>query len=118
MGPHESLPGFPDYWPAIEEANAAHPFRLATSPARSFLNSSFNETASSRAKEGGRPEVFIHPADAGERGIADGAEVRLGNARGIVTLHARHFQGLRRGVLVSEGIWRMPHSQTATASIV
>ena len=54
MGPYEALPAFPDYWPSIEEADAAHPFRLATSPARSFLNSSFNETASSRAKEGGR----------------------------------------------------------------
>jgi anaerobic selenocysteine-containing dehydrogenase len=105
MGPHRTLPGFPDYWPAIEEADAAHPFRLATSPARSFLNSSFNETRSSRAKEGGRPEVLIHPTDAGERGIADGGQVRLGNRRGVVTLHARHFDGLRRGVLISEGIW-------------
>ena len=31
--------------------------------------------------------------------------VRLGNDRGVVTLHARHFDGLRRGVLVSEGLW-------------
>jgi hypothetical protein len=23
----------------------------------------------------------------------------------VVTLHARHFDGLRRGVLVSEGLW-------------
>ena len=29
----------------------------------------------------------------------------VGNGRGVVTLHARHFEGLRRGVLVSEGIW-------------
>jgi anaerobic selenocysteine-containing dehydrogenase len=105
MGPHAGLPEFPDYWPAIEEADDLHPFRLATSPARSFLNSSFNETRSSRSKEGGRPEVLIHPTDGGERRIADGALVRLGNARGVVTLHARHFDGLCRGVLVSEGIW-------------
>ena len=26
-------------------------------------------------------------------------------AAASVTLHARHFDGLRRGVLVSEGIW-------------
>jgi anaerobic selenocysteine-containing dehydrogenase len=104
-GPWETLPSFPDYWPAIEEADERHPFRLATSPARSFLISSFNETPSSRQKEGGRPEVMIHPADAAERAIADGGLVRLGNARGVVTLHARYFDGLRRGVLVSEGIW-------------
>ncbi len=105
MGPWETLPALPDYWPAVEEADSRHPFRLATSPARSFLNSSFNETPSSRRKEGGRPEVMIHPDDAAEHGIADGARVRLGNPRGAVTLHARHFDGLRRGVLVAEGVW-------------
>lgn len=105
MGPWATMPSLPDYWPAIEEADARHPFRLATSPARSFLNSSFNETPSSRKKEGGRPEVLIHPEDGAAHGIADGASVRLGNERGVVTLHARHFDGLRRGVLVSEGIW-------------
>ncbi len=105
MGPWATMPSLPDYWPAIEEADERHPFRLATSPARSFLNSSFNETPSSRKKEGGRPEVLIHPEDGAVHGIADGARVRLGNARGAVTLHARHFDGLRRGVLVSEGIW-------------
>jgi anaerobic selenocysteine-containing dehydrogenase len=31
--------------------------------------------------------------------------VRLGNSRGVVTLHARYFDGVRRGVLISEGIW-------------
>ncbi|HET7714967.1 MAG TPA: molybdopterin oxidoreductase family protein [Bauldia sp.] len=105
MGPWSGMPSLPDYWPTVEEADAAHPFRLATSPARSFLNSSFNETPSSRNKEGGRPEVLIHPEDAAAYGIADGARVRLGNGRGAVTLHARHFDGLRHGVLISEGIW-------------
>jgi anaerobic selenocysteine-containing dehydrogenase len=107
MGRWQTMPTFPDYWAdAIEVADEVHPFRLATSPARSFLNSSFNETPSSRAKErNGRPEVMIHPEDAASRGIPDGGRVRLGNRRGTVILHARHFDGLRRGVLVSEGIW-------------
>jgi anaerobic selenocysteine-containing dehydrogenase len=104
MGPFAKMPRFPDYWPAIEEADDGHPFRLATSPARSFLNSSFNETPSSRAKEG-RPEVLIHQEDAERYSIDNGALVRLGNSRGVVTLHARYFDGLRPGVLVSEGIW-------------
>ena len=105
MGPWRTLPEFPDYWGAVEEADARHPFRLATSPARSFLNSTFNETPSSRAKEGGRPEVLIHPDDARKAAIADGGRVRIGNARGVVTLHARCFDGVRQGVLVAEGIW-------------
>jgi anaerobic selenocysteine-containing dehydrogenase len=102
-GPVADMPQLPDHWAVIEEADEAHPFRLATSPARSFLNSSFNETPSSRAREG-RPEVMIHPEDAAACGIADGAEVMLGNARGEVRLHARLFPGLCRGVLIAESI--------------
>jgi anaerobic selenocysteine-containing dehydrogenase len=103
-GPVDAMPALPDHWGVIEEADAAHPFRLATSPARNFLNSTFNETPTSRAKEG-RPEVMIHPDDAAALGIADGAEVVLGNARGEVRLHARLFDGVRRGVLIAESIW-------------
>ena len=29
----------------------------------------------------------------------------LGNARGEVRLHAKLFDGVRRGVLIAEGIW-------------
>jgi anaerobic selenocysteine-containing dehydrogenase len=105
MGPWQALPALPDYWPTSEATDGRHPFRLATSPSRSFLNSSFNETPSSRARERGRPEVMIHPDDAADLGIEDGGRVRMGNSRGTVTLHARHFDGLRRGVLIAEGIW-------------
>jgi anaerobic selenocysteine-containing dehydrogenase len=104
LGPWRAIPALPDYWPVIEEADAEHPFRLATSPARSFLNSSFNETPSSVAREG-RPTVMIHPDDAAACGIAEGDKVVLGNRRGAVRLHARLFDGLRRGVLISEGLW-------------
>ena len=79
--------------------------RLATSPSRGFLNSTFNETASSRAQNRGRPEVMIHPDDAGTLGIADGTEVVIGNTRGQVRLHARLFEGVRRGVLIAESLW-------------
>jgi anaerobic selenocysteine-containing dehydrogenase len=104
-GPVDRMPALPDHWDIIEEADEAHPFRLATSPARNFLNSTFNETPTSLSKEGGRPEVMIHPADAAARGIADGDEVLLGNGRGEVRLHARLFDGVRHGVLIAESIW-------------
>jgi anaerobic selenocysteine-containing dehydrogenase len=80
-GPVERMPTLPDHWEVIEEVDEAHPFRLATSPARNFLNSTFTEMPTSRAREG-RPEVMIHPADAAAHDIADGSEVVLGNARG------------------------------------
>src|SRR5262249_47045653 len=95
-GPIAEMPRLPDHWTIIEEADTAHPFRLATSPARGFLNSSFNETPTSRAREG-RPEVMIHPDDAQAIGILDGAAVVMGNTRGAVHLHARIFDGVRRG---------------------
>ncbi len=104
LGPIDDIPPLPDHWNVIEEATAEHPFRLATSPARTFLNSTFNETPSSRKREG-RPTVLVHPQDLAELGVNDGAKVRLGNARGVVTLYAKAAEGQRRGVLIAEGIW-------------
>jgi anaerobic selenocysteine-containing dehydrogenase len=104
MGPAASLPQFPDYCPVVEEADDEHPFRLATPPARNFLNSSFTETKTSRQKEG-RPEVMISAADAAAAGIAEGDIVTIGNRRGEVRIHARIVDTARAGVLVAEGIW-------------
>ena len=91
QGPYQELPVFPDHFDAIENADAKHPFRLATSPARSFLNSSFQETPSSIAKEV-RPELKIHPEDAAALGIEDGSRIQIGNERGEVILHATVFR--------------------------
>ena len=103
-GPIDDMPAMPDHWGVIEEANETYPFRLATSPARAFLNSTFNETPSSRKREG-RPTVFVHPDDLAALDIKDGDKVRLGSARGVVTLHAKALAGIRRGVLIAESIW-------------
>ena len=88
----------------IEAPTAAEPFRLVTAPARNYLNSSFTETPTSRAKEK-RPTVKLHPDDAKRLGIADGDRVSLGNRRGALTLHAALFDGLQPGVVVVESIW-------------
>ena len=49
--------------------------------------------------------MMIHPDDAAPLGIAEGSAVELSNRRGAVRLHAKLFDGLRRGVLVAESIW-------------
>ncbi|MGA7807354.1 molybdopterin oxidoreductase family protein [Bradyrhizobium sp.] len=103
MGEVAKMPTLPDHWTAIEEADEAHPFRLATSPSRSFLNTTFNETPSSQAREG-KASVLMHPLDAAALGIAEGEAVTLGNMRGETTLTAKLFEGLRRGVLVAESV--------------
>ena len=103
MGAWSEMPSFPDHWAIIEEANEEHPFRLATSPSRNFLNTTFTETPSSKAREGA-PSVMMHPADAARLSIAEGDVVVLGNRRGETTLTARLFEGLRRGVLIAESV--------------
>ena len=103
LGPWAQMPSLPDHWAVIEEADEAHPFRLATSPSRSFLNTSFNETPSSIAREG-KPSVMMHPEDAAALGLADGDIVTLGNVRGETNLTVKLFDGLRRGVLIAESI--------------
>ncbi|THF52411.1 molybdopterin-containing oxidoreductase family protein [Allorhizobium terrae] len=104
FGPVAQLPVFPDQVDVIEVADAEHPFRLATSPARNFLNSTFAETKTSRDKEG-RPEVMINPADAERLMIAQGDVVQIGNGRGRLRIHARVTDAVKPGVLVAEGLW-------------
>lgn len=105
IGPyHEGLPELPDQANIIDLATPEHPFRMVAAPSRSFLNTTFNNTPSSVAREG-RPSVLIHPADLVEAGATDGDRVRIGNRQGSVVVHAKPFDGLQRGVLVVEGIW-------------
>ncbi len=103
-GPWREMPSLPDYWPINEDADEDHPFELATSPARSFLNSTFTQTPTSLSREQ-RPEVLINPSDAARLGLSQGDVVQLGNERGRTRLHARIVEAVRPGVLVSEGIW-------------
>jgi anaerobic selenocysteine-containing dehydrogenase len=96
-------PRLPDHWDVNEKADARHPFRLVTPPARHYLNSSFNETPTSRAKEGG-PHAKIHPQDLQTLGLAAGDKIRMGNERGEIVLHAQAFAGVQKGVVIVESI--------------
>lgn len=104
QGPYDRLPEFPDHVELIESADADHPFRLATSPSRQFLNSTFTETPGSLKREG-RPELMIHPDDAEAAKIAAGDRVEIGNGRGEVVLHAKVTTEAKRGTVIAEGIW-------------
>jgi anaerobic selenocysteine-containing dehydrogenase len=105
IGPHHAgMSSLPDHVPVIDRADAEHPFRMVAPPARSFLNTTFNNLPSSIGREG-KPTARVHPDDLAALGLADGARLRLGNKRGSVVLEARAFDGLQRGVVVVEGIW-------------
>jgi anaerobic selenocysteine-containing dehydrogenase len=98
------LPELPDWAPLTDLPTVERPLRLVAAPARQFLNSTFTETPNARKREG-RPQALIAPADGALFGVADGALMRLGNARGEVVLHARYVPGQTPGTVVVESIW-------------
>ncbi|MDX2102404.1 MAG: molybdopterin-dependent oxidoreductase [Alphaproteobacteria bacterium] len=99
------MPTLPNHLPPGYPASPRHPYRLLTSPARQFLNTSFNETPTAQAREG-RPTVLIAEADAIHLGIADGDRVALSNDLGRVIVHAKRVaSGQAPGTVVVEGLW-------------
>lgn len=105
QGPlYAAMPVLPDHQAVIETTDDEHPFRMVTAPSRSFLNSTFNNTPSSVAREK-RPTVLLHPASAAKLAIADGSDVKIGNRRGAVTVMAKLFDGVQPDVVVVEGVW-------------
>ena len=101
---HADMPVLPDHFAITDESDRDRPFRLVAAPARTFLNTSFTETPSSRKHEG-RPTVKIHPEDCQALGVQTDELVRLGNQHGSVAVHAQVFEGVQRGVVVVESIW-------------
>ncbi|MFP6680773.1 MAG: molybdopterin oxidoreductase family protein [Gammaproteobacteria bacterium] len=104
VGDYALPPALPDHWTSIEAATVEMPFRLVTAPARHYLNSSFNETPTSRRREQ-CPTVMLHPEDAVSLGVEAEQMVILGNNRGELSLAVELFDGLQPGVVIVESIW-------------
>ncbi|MEO8104695.1 MAG: molybdopterin-dependent oxidoreductase, partial [Betaproteobacteria bacterium] len=105
LGPDaEKIPPMPDHFDVIDQSTDELPFRLVTAPARTYLNTTFTETPGSKKREG-RPTVMIHQNDANGLSIADGELVRVGNARGFITLHASVVAGINLGTVIIESVW-------------
>ena len=111
-GRWQEMPVLPDHFAVIDETTPEHPFRLVAAPARGFLNSSFTETPGSLKRER-RPTALMHPDDCAALCVREHDRVRIGNARGEVTVHVKPVAGTldgeaagqQRGVLVVEGLW-------------
>jgi anaerobic selenocysteine-containing dehydrogenase len=105
IGPeYARLPTFPDHVEAIDDGDPERPFRLVAAPSRSFLNTSFNNTPSSLAREG-RPTALVHPEVLAGLRLGDGDRVRIGNRRGSLVVHTRGFAGMQKRVVIVEGLW-------------
>ena len=98
------MPAFPDHLAVIDDGDPERPFRLVPAPSRSFLNTSFNNTPSSIAREG-RPTALVHPEALAALGMRDGDRIRIGNGKGSVVVHARAFDGMQKRVVIVEGLW-------------
>jgi len=104
----QGMDPLPFYHPPAEGAT---PGALAflSPPARNFLNSSFAHLERFRELEG-EPRLEMHAADAAARGIRDGDQVRVFNARGSLRLRARVNDRPRPGVVVAPSVWWKKHS--------
>ncbi|MEY5029671.1 MAG: Dimethyl sulfoxide reductase DmsA precursor, partial [Pseudomonadota bacterium] len=102
----QGLDGLPDHLPNYETlgSDARYPLAMISPPARNFLNSTFVNVKSLRDIES-EPLLEIHPQDASERGIADGAVVEVFNDRGRYQCKAHISVRARPGVVNGLGIW-------------
>ena len=85
-------------------AGDGYPLRLQPATTPYALNSSFYEQDDLRARQGCM-ELLMNPADAGQRGLADGQTVRACNDRGEVTFTLRISEQVPVGTVVTEGVW-------------
>lgn len=75
-----------------------------SSPAHSFLNTTFVNVERFRRREG-EPRLYIHPQDAKPRGIVEGQTVQVWNEHGRVELRAVLTEDIRPGVVWVPSIW-------------
>jgi anaerobic selenocysteine-containing dehydrogenase len=103
------------YVPPAEVADAAlaerYPLAMVTPKTHLFLNSTF---ANQRRQHSAQPapEVVLHPVDADARGVVDGGQVRVFNARGSFLCAARVSDDARVGVVVAPmGWWNSDYAE-------
>jgi len=91
-------------WLPTHEEHGTLPFRLMTAPNPFALNASFYEQEELRQRQGGM-RLMMNPADAGGRGLSDGARVVAWNELGEVTFWLSVTEKVPCGVVVAEGVW-------------
>jgi len=111
---YDDVPGHatwlpPSEWLGSPQA-AQYPLHLLSSHPKDRLHSQLDETRlRQRYEVGAREPVWISPADAAARGIANGDIVRVFNGRGQTLAGAVVTARTRRGVVVlNEGGWYDP----------
>ena len=109
----QGLPPMPDWRPDPARSGTGR-LRLLTTPGYFQSHTAFSGNAFLREREG-PPHAVLHPADAAERGLADGQRVRLRNERGEVGLILRVRDEIQPGVVLVPG--QRPDAETAGGTV-
>ncbi len=94
----------PNYLEPHEPATQEFPLICLSPPARNFLNSTFVNIESLRAKSRSQ-EVMLHPQDAQRRSLKQGQQVEVFNQRGVFQAIANISEDTRPGVIAAWGVW-------------
>jgi anaerobic dimethyl sulfoxide reductase subunit A len=96
-----SIPPLPTWFPPPP---ADHPLALCTPKSRARTHSTHgNQPGLGRVDP---DDIWLHPADASPRGIANGQRVRVFNQHGFTELPARVTDRIAPGVVsIKEGVW-------------
>jgi anaerobic selenocysteine-containing dehydrogenase len=106
----QGLDPLPHYIPPHEdpqtkpELASRFPLQMICPPVPDFMNSTFCNVDSLR-ESAIEPSVELHPEDAAARAIASGQKVRVFNDRGSFRAVAKVGETVKRGVVVSQGVW-------------
>ena len=110
--PGEDIPELPDYVPSKETALAnpelakKYPLNILAPKSHGFINSSY-ANFENKIKGQGEQFVMIHPADAMDRGLIDGARAKVLNDRGSFEAVAKVTTDVNKGIVVTTlGYWR------------
>jgi len=112
---YDDCPPHPAWLPSTEPPNARHPLTLIANQPATRLHSQLDFGAYSQShKIAGREAVRLNPADAAQRGIANGDIVRLFNDRGACLAAAAVTDDVMPGVIqLSTGAWYDPEPGAA-----
>ncbi len=108
------LPALPGFDPAPHEAtdlrpvpDARHPLVLTQGRTLGHFHAFYNhgQALPTLARRESEPAVWISPADASPRGVADGAEIRMFNARGEMRARAHVTPRIPAGTLWLRDGW-------------
>ena len=116
--PVDALPHYippnenPQTTPALAKR---YPLSLITPKSHAFLNSNYGNLPAQTAQAGEEQSVFLHPDDAGQRGIVAGAPIRVFNDRGAFEAFATISPDVMPGVVMApSGYWHRSNRKGAT----